>query len=158
MSILLVITVLGLTMLLSWPLSHAMTWAMNPAGYESSLRQRITDIFQRVGGKLVNDDQDWKGYSLSLLIFNAVMFTFVYIILSIQQYLPLNPDGKGALEPSLVFNTVASFTTNTNLQHYSGEVAMSYFSQTFGLMWLQFVSAATGIAALAALARGWVET
>ena len=54
----------------------------------------------------------------------------------------------------LVFNTAASFTTNTNLQHYSGEVSMSYFSQLGGLMWLQFVSAATGIAALAALARG----
>ncbi len=58
------------------------------------------------------------------------------------------------LEPSLIFNTTASFTSNTNLQHYSGEVSLSYFSQVFGLMWLQFVSAATGIAALVALALG----
>ncbi|MBI3118370.1 MAG: potassium-transporting ATPase subunit A, partial [Candidatus Hydrogenedentes bacterium] len=72
----------------------------------------------------------------------------------LQQYLPLNPDGKGVLEGSLLFNTAASFTSNTNLQHYSGEVSLSYFSQLFALMWLQFISAGTGIAALAALARG----
>ena len=91
---------------------------------------------------------------MSMLLFNAFMFIVVYAILSMQQMLPLNPDGKGALEPSLIFHTVASFTSNTNLQHYSGEVSLSYFSQIFGLMWLQFVSAATGIAALTALARG----
>ncbi len=61
---------------------------------------------------------------------------------------------KGALTWDLIFNTVASFVTNTNLQHYSGEVHMSYFSQLFALMWLQFVSAGTGIACLAAVARG----
>ena len=82
------------------------------------------------------------------------MFTVTFAILALQQWLPLNPDGRGALDPTLVFNTAASFTTNTNLQHYSGEVSMSYLSQLGGLMWLQFVSAATGIAALAALARG----
>ena len=75
-------------------------------------------------------------------------------MLTTQQWLPLNPDGKGALEPSLAFNTAASFTSNTNLQHYSGEVSLSYFSQLCALMWLQFVSAATGIAAVTALARG----
>ena len=89
-----------------------------------------------------------------MLLFNAIMFVVVYTILSLQQWLPLNPDGKGMLEPSLIFHTTASFTSNTNLQHYSGEVSLSYFSQVFGLMWLQFVSAATGIAALVALARG----
>ena len=81
------------------------------------------------------------------------MFSVTFAILALQQHLPLNPDGRGALSPDLVFNTAASFTTNTNLQHYSGEVSMSHFSQLAGLMWLQFVSAATGIAALAALAR-----
>ena len=70
--------------------------------------------------------------------------------MALQQHLPLNPDGMGPIAGSLIFNTAASFTTNTNLQHYSGESTMSYFSQLFALMWLQFVSAATGIAALAA--------
>jgi len=89
-----------------------------------------------------------------MLLFNAFMFIVVYAVLSLQQALPLNPDGKGALEPSLIFHTAASFTSNTNFQHYSGEVSLSYLSQILGLMWLQYVSAATGIAALAALARG----
>jgi K+-transporting ATPase ATPase A chain len=79
---------------------------------------------------------------------------FVYVVLTTQQWLPLNPDQKGAMEPSLAFNTSASFTSNTNLQHYSGEQSLSYFSQLFALMWLQFVSAATGIAAVTALSRG----
>src|SRR5690606_1307711 len=73
---------------------------------------------------------------------------------AMQPLLPLNPDGQGAVHADLIFNTTASFTSNTNLQHYSGESTYSYFTQLFGLMWLQFVSAATGIAALAAIARG----
>jgi K+-transporting ATPase ATPase A chain len=91
---------------------------------------------------------------LAMLVFNVVMFVVTFGILALQQYLPLNPDGMKAVEGSLIFNTAASFTSNTNLQHYSGESTLSYLSQLAGLMWLQFVSAATGIAALAALARG----
>ncbi len=64
-----------------------------------------------------------------MLAFNLLMFVFAYVVLTTQQWLPLNPDGKGPLEPSLAFNTAASFTSNTNLQHYSGEVSLSYFSQ-----------------------------
>jgi K+-transporting ATPase ATPase A chain len=89
-----------------------------------------------------------------MLVFNLVMFVVSFGIMALQQYLPLNPDGMKAVEGSLTFNTIASFTSNTNLQHYSGESTLSYLSQLAALMWLQFVSAATGIAALAALARG----
>ena len=74
-------------------------------------------------------------------------------MLAFQHRLPLNPDGKGPLEASLIFHTAASFLTNTNLQHYLGEASMSYFSQLFALTWMQFVSASTGISCLAALAR-----
>jgi K+-transporting ATPase ATPase A chain len=88
-----------------------------------------------------------------MLFFNAIMFGAVVLMLALQQMLPLNPDGKGPLEASLIFNTAASFVTNTNLQHYAGEVSMSYFSQLFALTWLQFVSAATGISCFTALAR-----
>ncbi|MDG6745850.1 potassium-transporting ATPase subunit KdpA, partial [Staphylococcus aureus] len=91
---------------------------------------------------------------IALLAFNAVMFAFVFALLSLQHLLPLNPDGQGPASIHLIFNTTASFVTNTNLQHYSGESTWSYLAQLAGLMWLQFVSAATGIAALAALARG----
>ncbi|MGD9653010.1 MAG: potassium-transporting ATPase subunit KdpA [Candidatus Dadabacteria bacterium] len=145
---------IGIPALLSWPLGKAMTWAMDPGKHETGLRGRFTRLFRTVCGGFIDKGQDWKRYSLSLLLFNAVMFALVYSIMASQEYLPLNPDGKGALEPSLIFHTAASFTSNTNLQHYSGEVSMSYFTQLFALMWLQFVSAATGIAALTALSRG----
>ena len=154
MAIIFITLILGTAALLSWPFGRAMTWAMHPGENIGGFRQSIESVFQKIGGQLVVKNQHWKQYALSMLLFNAIMFVVVFAILSMQKILPLNPDGKGALEPSLIFNTVASFTSNTNLQHYSGEVSLSYFSQLFGLMWLQFVSAATGIAALAALARG----
>jgi K+-transporting ATPase ATPase A chain len=154
MAVLFITIILSAPALLSWPLGKAMTWAMNPTGPEDGLRQRIEKVFRTFGGSLVEEDQDWKKYCLAMLLYNGVMFVVVFAILSLQQHLPLNPDGKGALEPSLIFHTAASFTSNTNLQHYSGEVSLSYFSQLLALMWLQFVSAATGISALAALARG----
>ncbi|RJQ53474.1 MAG: potassium-transporting ATPase subunit A [Desulfobacteraceae bacterium] len=149
-----IILILGGTALLSWPLGRAMNWAMSSPETEVGFRYGIESIFRRIGGEAIAREQNWKQYSLSLLIFNAAMFVVVFAILVFQPWLPLNSDGKGAIEPSLIYNTVASFTSNTNLQHYSGEVTLGYFAQLFGLMWLQFVSAATGIAALAALARG----
>ncbi len=153
-AILYVALVLGGTTLLSWPLGRYMKWAMDPASPESGLAGRLQRAFTFFGGSLAREPQGWKRYTVSLLVFNVLMFVVCAAILATQQYLPLNPDGKGALSWHLIFNTTASFTTNTNLQHYSGEVSMSYLSQLFALMWLQFVSAATGIAALAAMARG----
>jgi potassium-transporting ATPase potassium-binding subunit len=149
---LLLFLVLIVPALLSWPLGHAMARVIDP-GQVSGYGRWTSGIFSKVGGSAAVEEQDWKRYLISMMIFNVAMFAFVTIVLALQQLLPLNPDGKGMLEASLIFHTVASFVTNTNLQHYSGEVSMSYFSQLFGLMWLQFVSAATGISALAALAR-----
>jgi potassium-transporting ATPase potassium-binding subunit len=152
-AILFVLFILAGTALLSWPLGRYMSWAMDP-GRGQGKPNGFTAIFQGIGGSLARQEQDWKRYAVSLLGFNVVLFVVVFAILALQQYLPFNPDAKEALDPSLVFNTAVSFTTNTNLQHYSGEVAMSYLTQLAGLMWLQFVSAAVGIAVLAALARG----
>ena len=76
------------------------------------------------------------------------------LVLALQPYLPLNPDGKGMLAPTTIFNTATSFLTNTNLQHYSGEVHLSYFSQLFFIVWNMFVSAVVGFCALAAIIRG----
>ena len=150
--LLLFLLVLVVPLLLSWPLGNVMAHIIEP-GQTSGYRRWSSGVFSKIGGNSVLEEQDWKRYLLSMIVFNGVMFAFVAMILAMQQWLPLNPDMKGPLEASLIFNTVASFVTNTNLQHYSGEVSMSYFSQIFGLMWLQFVSAATGIACLAALAR-----
>jgi K+-transporting ATPase ATPase A chain len=155
-AIFLIVLIVGGTALLSIPLGRYMRWAMDPLP-ESARGQRWTGRFERIGGPFAHGEQSWKTYLLAMLLFNAVMFTVTFGILALQHWLPLNPDARGPIEPSLIFNTAASFTSNTNLQHYSGEVSLSYLSQLAGLMWLQFVSAATGIAALAALARGLTE-
>jgi K+-transporting ATPase ATPase A chain len=152
-AILFVVLIVGGTALLAWPLGRYMRWAMDP-GPSEPRAARFTRLFQAFGGSMASRSQDWKAYMVSMLVFNLVMFLATFGILALQQYLPLNPDGMKAIEGSLIFNTIASFTSNTNLQHYSGESTLSYLSQLGALMWLQFVSAATGIAALAALARG----
>jgi potassium-transporting ATPase potassium-binding subunit len=114
----------------------------------------IERLILRVIGVDANQQQGWKQYSLSLLISNVVMWLATWTIVTLQQYLPLNPDGIGNMEPTLAFNTISSFTTNTNLQHYSGETGLSYFSQMFVISFLQFVTAATGVAACIATMRG----
>src|SRR6185437_534195 len=86
--------------------------------------------------------------------FNTVMFVFGFIVLALQPELPLNPDGKKMLAPTTIFNATASFLTNTNLQHYSGEQHLSYFSQIAFVVWNMFVSAAVGFCALSAVIRG----
>jgi len=145
-AILTTILIVGGAALLSWPLGRYMGALFG--GHFA----RADGVMARVTGGA--PEQGWKAYALSLLAFNAVMFAFTFALLATQHLLPLNPDGQGAASLDLVFNTTASFVTNTNLQHYSGESTWSYLAQLAALMWLQFVSAATGIAALAALARG----
>ena len=113
----------------------------------------IERLVLRLTGVDSNEKQSWQQYSRSLLVSNVAMWLATWTIVTLQQYLPLNPDGIGNLEPTLAFNTISSFTSNTNLQHYSGETALSYFSQMFAVTFLQFVTAATGIAACVALMR-----
>ncbi len=147
------VLIIGLTLTAAWPLGRYMRWAMDPAK-PGPRRLACGRLCERLLGRLAAVEQTWRPYVVSMLAFNVVMFALVFVILTTQGAHPLNPDGKVAMEPSLAFNTSASFTSNTNLQHYSGEAALSYFSQLFAMMWLQFVSAATGIAAVTALCRG----
>ena len=100
-----------------------------------------------------NKEHNWKQYTLAMLLFSLVSCLFTYAILRLQNLLPLNPQGLGAVSADLAFNTAVSFTTNTNWQSYVGETTMSYFSQMVGLAFHNFVSAATGIAIAAALVR-----
>jgi len=102
-------------------------------------------------------EQDWKQYTVSILLFSLVGLLFTYAILRLQHLFPLNPQGLGPVTADLAFNTAASFTTNTNWQNYAGESTLSYFSQMVGLVFHNFVSAATGIAIAAALVRGIVR-
>ena len=99
-------------------------------------------------------EQDWKRYTLSVIVFSFASMLFTYLILRTQAYLPLNPQNLPNLSEHLAFNTAASFTTNTNWQSYSGESTLSYFSQMVALTFHNFASAALGIAVAAALVRG----
>ncbi len=117
-------------------------------------------VFRWFERRLNTGPQNWKQYALGLLLFNTVMFVFGYLVLALQPVAPLNradsafPDGKGMLCPTTIFNTAVSFLTNTNLQHYSGEQHLSYFSQLVFVLWNMFTSAAVGFCALAAITRG----
>ncbi|BFK25427.1 potassium-transporting ATPase subunit KdpA [Blautia producta] len=97
---------------------------------------------------------DWKTYALSLLMANAVMIFVGYLVLRLQHVLFLNPNGIEGMEPTLSFNTIISFMTNTNLQHYSGESGLSYLSQMLVIIFMMFTSAASGYAACMAFCRG----
>ncbi|MCS7463771.1 potassium-transporting ATPase subunit KdpA [Paenibacillus doosanensis] len=96
----------------------------------------------------------WKMYGLSFILTNIVLVGAGYLILRLQTLLPLNPNGIGNMEQTLAFNTVISFMTNTNLQHYSGETGLSYFSQMAVITMMMFTSAATGLCVAIAFVRG----
>jgi len=108
-------------------------------------------------GKEVQKEQSWKQYGIALAFFSLTGMILTYFILRLQHILPLNPQHFPGLDPSLAFNTAASFATNTNWQNYAGESTMSHFSQMVGLTFQNFVSAAAGIAVAAALVRGIVR-
>lgn len=100
------------------------------------------------------ENMGWKTYALTLLTANAVMVFVGYLILRLQNFLFLNPNGIDGMEASLSFNTVISFMTNTNLQHYSGESGLAYVSQMCVIIFMMFTSAASGYAACMAFCRG----
>src|SRR5436309_12873303 len=99
----------------------------------------------------------WKTYALTMLLFNLAGLLTVYSLQRLQAVLPLNPAGLGAVSPDSSFNTAVSFATNTNWQGYGGESTMSYLTQMLGLTRQNFVSAATGMAVLVALIRGFAR-
>ncbi len=100
-------------------------------------------------------EQGWVAYAAAMLTFKLACFLAVYGILRLQAWLPLNPDGQGAVPPDLAYNTAISFLTNTNWQFYGGETTMSYFSQMVALAVQNFTSAAAGIAVALAFIRGF---
>jgi K+-transporting ATPase ATPase A chain len=132
--------------LVAFPLSRYMAWIMN--GEYKPLR-----IFGWFEKRLDSGTQNWKQYVGSLLIFNTALFIFGYLVLALQQWLPLNPLHRPMIAPSAIFNSVVSFMTNTNLQHYSGDQHLSNFSQIFFCISNMFISAAIGLCALTAIIR-----
>jgi potassium-transporting ATPase potassium-binding subunit len=100
------------------------------------------------------EQQDWKQYTIALLVFSAVTLLVTYGIERLQHILPLNPQKFPPVPADLAFNTAVSFTTNTNWQNYAGESVMSYLTQMAGLAWHNFLSAGVGLCVALALARG----
>ena len=114
---------------------------------------RIDNLIYRVC-RINRESMNWKVYALNLIMTNAVMILIGYVVLRAQGLLMLNPNGIGAMEPTLSYNTIISFMTNTNLQHYSGESGLSYLSQVAVIIFMMFTSAATGYSACMAFCRG----
>ena len=112
----------------------------------------------RALGTSPDNEQSWKRYATSLVVFSAVSILFTYVILRIQGHIGFwNPQKQGAVPPALSWNTAVSFDTNTNWQNYGGESTMSYFSQMTALMVPQFLSPAVGIAVAIAMVRGFAR-
>lgn len=122
--------------------------------FTSSTTLRFESILYGICGVDPNKNMNWKEYTISLILFNLFGFILLFSILLFQNILPLNPGNFPGIDPYLALNTAVSFTTNTNWQAYSGEVSLSYFSQSVGLTTQNFVSAATGLCVLLVLARG----
>lgn len=114
---------------------------------------RIDGVIYKLTG-IKKSEMSWKQYAVSLVATNLIMVLLVYILFRLQGVLVLNPDGNKSLNPLLALNTAISFITNTNLQHYSGEWGMTYFTQMAAITFLMFTSAASGFSVAAAFIRG----
>src|SRR5580658_6359065 len=140
------ILILVTAIAVSIPLSRYMAWIMDG-------RYRAPRFLRWFESRLDSGPQDWKQYTVALLVFNVALFVFGFVVLSLQPLMPLNPLGRGMLSPSTIFNSVTSFMTNTNLQHYSGDQHFSNFSQLFFCVANYFLSASVGFCALIAIIR-----
>lgn len=143
----------GLTVLLAIPLGKylARVFANEPNAFD--FMAPVERLIYRIGGIDDTRDMHWKENLVALLTINLVWFVLAFVLLFTQGSLPLNPDGNPSMSPDLAFNTAISFLVNCNLQHYSGESGLTYLTQLGVITFLQFVSAATGIAALVLIFR-----
>ena len=151
------ILILGTALGLAWLISPylARVYKRAPGRFDRLLNPVESGIYRLVG---VDTDHvmGWKEYFLAGLLVNVVQMVLAFLILTFQGSLPLNPQHFPGLSWDLSLNTVVSFATNTNLQHYAGENALSYLSQMTAIQFLQFTSAATGICMGVAMVRGFV--
>lgn len=148
---------LGLSVLIAWPLGLYLSrvWNGERTWLDPVLRP-VEGVFYKAAGIDPNRSQGWLGYAGALLAFNLAGFVVLYGLLRLQGVLPMNPQGFDGVSPHLAFNTAVSFVTNTNWQSYGGETTLSTLSQMTGLTVQNFLSAATGTAIAAALARAFV--
>jgi len=152
-----VILILGVTVLLAWLMAPYITGVFKrKTSRLDKILNPIENFIYKITGVNSEQTMGWKQYFLAGLLLNIVMMVIGFFILTFQGNLPLNPMGFAGVRPDLAFNTVASFVTNTNLQHYNGENTLSYLSQIGVIQWLQFTSAMTGLCVGIAFIRGVV--
>ncbi|OYO30908.1 potassium-transporting ATPase subunit KdpA [Janthinobacterium sp. PC23-8] len=157
-SILLLALFLVVLLALAYPLGLYMARVAGEAPIRGlGWLHKCENLLYRLAGVKAGPERGmgWKHYAIALLVFNTVGAFFVYGLQRLQGVLPFNPQGLGAISPDSSFNTAVSFVANTNWQGYSGEQAMSYLTQLLGLACQNFFSAATGIAVIFALVRGF---
>lgn len=146
--------VLVLVLVLAIPMANYLTTVYS---LETTKQDRVFGPIERIIYKLSGiqtSEMNWKKYAKALLFSNLIMFIISYLIIRFQGVLPGNPSNIANMDPILAFNTAASFLTNTNLQHYSGESGLSYLSQMTVIIFLMFTTPATGLALCIAFFRG----
>ena len=132
-------------------LYHITAWKKT---FADPVMNRVDGVIYKISGVDPKKGMTWWQYAIALLITNAAMILIGYVILRIQSLPIFNPNNIGSMEETLSFNTIISFMTNTNLQHYSGESGLSYLSQMLVITFMMFVSAGSGYAACGAFIRG----
>ncbi|MCD8183200.1 MAG: potassium-transporting ATPase subunit KdpA [Bacteroides sp.] len=143
-----VVVQIVLMVIIAYPLGKYIAKVYKGEKTWSDFMAPVERLIYKVSGVNPNEEMNWKQFLKALLILNCFWFIWGIVLLVCQGWLPLNPDGNGAQTPDQAFNTCISFMVNCNLQHYSGESGLTYFTQLFVIMLFQFITAATGMAAI----------
>lgn len=146
-----------LTVMLAYPLGKYIANVFAGEKTITGFMNPIEKFIFRISGINPSESMNWKQFLKAMLTINMLWLVYGMFLLIFQDKLPLNPDVNPGQTPDLAFNTAISFLVNCNLQHYSGESGLTYFTQLFVITFLQFVSAATGMAAMMALFNGLKE-
>ena len=148
-----VVLQLALLIALSYPLGRYIAKVYKGEKTPLDFMAPVERWIYRFSGINPHEEMNWKQFLRALLTVNLFWFLWGMILLVVQGVLPLNPDGNPGQTPDQAFNTCISFLVNCNLQHYSGETGLTYFTQLFVIMLFQFITAACGMAALAGVFR-----
>jgi potassium-transporting ATPase potassium-binding subunit len=140
-----------LTVLLAFPLGRYIAKVFKGERTITDFLNPVERAIFRICGIDPTKKMNWKEFLKAMLTINSLWFVYAFVLFLLQGRLPLNPDGNPGMTPDLGFNSAASFLTNTNLQDYSGETGVTYLTQLFVITFLQFITAATGIACAVAL-------
>lgn len=152
-----VIAQIVLMVALSYPIGKYMAKVYKGKKVWSDFMKPVENMIFKFSGINPQEEMNWKQFLRALLVVNLFWFIWGMILLVVQGYLPLNPDGNIGQTAHQAFNTCISFMVNCNEQHYSGESNLTYFTQLFVIMLFQFITAATGMAAMAGIMKALGE-